>query len=126
MGSGWEQSFVSEKPNFDVIVSREGDVTVATLKGPVDSATLDLFQDRIGPLCTAASAKVLLDCRDLTYINSRAIGLLMKYNRGLQVGRGQFAMSNLNPKLMRTLELLQIGKTLSIYASREEALAALK
>lgn len=117
---------MSEKTNFEVLVSQEGDVVVAVLRGPVDSATLDQFQDKVGPLCSRNAAKVLLDCRDLTYVNSRAIGLLMKYNRGLTVAHGKFALSNLNSKLVRTLELLQIGKSLSIYPTREEALAALK
>jgi hypothetical protein len=35
-------------------------------------------------------------------------------------------MCCLNSKLVRTLDLLQIGKSLSIYPTREEALAAFK
>lgn len=111
---------------LDVLVGQEGDVTVASILGPVDSATFDLFKEKLDPLCAKAGGKVLLDCRELTYLNSRAIGLLMKYHRALMVGRGHFVLCNLNAKLVRTLDLLQIGKALTLYPSREEALAALR
>lgn len=117
---------VPEKPALEVFVEQEGDVAVATLKGPIDSATLDIFQDKVGPLCSRSGGRVLLDCRELSYINSRGIGLLMKYHRGLMVSRGHFALCSLNPKLVRTLDLLQIGKALASYPGRAEALAALR
>ena len=71
-------------------------------------------------------ARVLLDCGQLTYLNSTSIGLLMKFHRGLVVSRGRLALCALNSKLARTLELLQIGKSLQLYPTRAEALAALK
>jgi anti-sigma B factor antagonist len=117
---------VGEKLNFETYVTQAGDVTVAAPHGPLDSATLDKFQEVVGPLCAHGGSKVLLDCTNLTYMNSRAIGLLMKYHRGLLVSRGHFALCCLNSKLVRTLDLLQIGKTLAIHSTREEALAALK
>lgn len=111
---------------LDVIIGQEGDVTVATVIGPVDSATLDLFKDKLDPVCAKPAAKVLIDCRELSYLNSRSIGLLMKYHRGLMIARGRLALCNLNSKLVRTLDLLQIGKALAIYPTRDEALAALR
>jgi len=114
------------KFNLDVIVGQEGDVAIAVAIGPVDSATLDLFKEKMDPVCNRPAAKVLLDCRELTYLNSRSIGLLMKYHRTLLVGRGRLVLCSLNSKLVRTLELLQLGKALSIYPTREEALAALR
>jgi anti-anti-sigma factor len=111
---------------FETHVTQVGEITVAAPHGPLDSATLADFQAVVGPLCARGGARVLLDCEALTYMNSRAIGLLMKYSRGLAVARGHFAMCCLNSKLVRTLDLLQIGKSLSIYPTREEALAAFK
>ena len=110
---------------LDIIIGREGDLEVASLKGPIDSSTLDLFQEKVGGICGRPGGRVLLDCRELTYINSRGIGLLMKFHRSLTVTRGQLALCSLIPKLARTLDLLQIGRALNIYPSREDALAAM-
>ncbi len=114
------------KPLLEVEIQSEGNVSIAVIRGPVDSATIDLFKDSLDPICLPQGARVLLDCKGLTYLNSRAIGLLMKYHRSLMVTRGRLALCGLNEKLVRTLDLLQLGKSLVSYPTREEALVALK
>ena len=111
---------------LEIKIRSDGHVSILTLSGPVDSATFDRFQDTLGPFCLIPGAKVLLDCSKLTYLNSRSIGLLMRHHRGLQISHGRLALAHVNQKLVRTLDLLQIGKSLAIYPSVEEALAALK
>lgn len=110
------------KNELDITVARDGQVDIALIDGPVDSATIDVFKDKLDSVCAHAGAKVLLDCQHLTYLNSRAIGLLVKYHRGLLLTHGRFALCNLNTRLVRTLDLLQLGKTLFVYDSREKAL----
>ena len=107
---------------LDIAVAKEGHVDVAIIDGPVNSATIDVFKERMDTVCNHSGAKVLLDCKQLTYLNSRAIGLLVKYHRSLLLSHGRFALCNLNTRLVRTLELLQLGKTLFVYESREKAL----
>lgn len=111
---------------LDVLKSEDAGIQIAQVIGPVDSATLDTFKAQMDELCNRPAARVLMDCRELAYVNSRGIGLLVKYHRQLMMTRGRFALCHLNPKLVRTMELLQIGKTLAIYPTRDEALAALR
>lgn len=114
------------RPVFDVVIESSGSVAIAQVCGPVDSETIELFKEKLDAVCLRQGARVLMDCRDLTYLNSRAIGLLVKYQRSLMVSRGRFALCSVNEKLVRTLELLQLGKSLAIYKTREEGLAALQ
>jgi anti-anti-sigma factor len=107
---------------LEISVSQDQGVTVVMIDGPVDSATIDTFKDKLDPVCNLPGGKVILDCQHLTYLNSRAIGLLVKYHRGLMLTRGRMAVCGLNPKLVRTLELLQLGKALFIFDSREKAM----
>lgn len=116
---------MSDRP-LEILLSEANGVTIAQVVGPVDSATLDLFQSGLDRLCKVAGARVLLDGSDMTYVNSRAIGLLVKYNRTLAATHGRFALCHLNPKVLRTLELLQLGKTLALFPTRDEALVALR
>ncbi|MCS6771637.1 MAG: STAS domain-containing protein [Kiritimatiellae bacterium] len=113
-------------PVLEIETSLEGNAVVAKIRGPVDSATIDFFKEKLDPVCMVPGARVLLDCSELTYLNSRAIGLLMKYHRNLMITRGRFVLCSLNEKLVRTFDLLQIGKALATYKSREEALAAIR
>ena len=114
------------KYELDVLVSQEGGIQVVTILGPVDSDTLPGFKAKLDPICEAPGATVLLDCEGLTYLNSRSIGRLRKYPRNLLPTRGRLVLCQLNEKLMRTLERLEISKAVSFYATLEEARAALK
>jgi len=110
------------KNELEVMISKDGEVDMVRLDGPIDSATIENFKDKLDPLCNKPGAKVLVDCAHLSYLNSRAIGLLVKYHRSLAVSRGRLVFCNLNSKLVRTLELLQLGKALQICESREKAM----
>jgi len=110
------------KYELDVQVNAESGVQLVELDGPVDSATIEVFKARLDPVCNQPGAKVLLDCQQLTYLNSRAIGLLVTYHRRLLQTHGRLALCRLNTKLVRSLDLLQLGKTLFTYETREDGL----
>lgn len=111
-------------PDLALYTEQVGNVTVVTVNGPVDSATIEQFRMALDPLTSKPGAYVLLDCEKLTYINSRGLGLLAKYHRNCFAHLGWFALCKLNRKLVRTMDLLGLGSLLKIYETREEALAA--
>ncbi|MBN1268160.1 MAG: STAS domain-containing protein [Kiritimatiellae bacterium] len=114
------------KSTLDMRVEKEGDITVVVLDGPVDSATLASFKQGLDPVFRERGVKVLLDCTNLTYLNSKAIGLLARYRRDCYVGGGRLALCHLNTKLVRTVDLLGLSSLLKTYESREEAVGALQ
>ncbi len=114
------------KAGLDISIEEAGAITVVVIQGPVDSATIDVLREALDPVCLPPGRRVVLDCRRLTYLNSRAIGLIMKYHRGLMLSRGRLALFGLNDRLVRTLDLLQLGKSLVVFPTREEAIASLQ
>jgi len=110
---------------LEIIASHDSGIDIVFVDGPVDSATIDNFKEKLDPICNRSGPKVILDCQNLTYLNSRAIGLLVKYHRSILLTRGRMVICNLNPKLVRTLELLQLGKALFIYESRDKAIESM-
>jgi anti-anti-sigma factor len=113
------------KSTLDIEIAADDQVTVVVLDGPVDSATIPDFKKALDPIFRQKEAKVLLDCTSLTYMNSKAIGLLAKYRRECYIGGGRMALCHLNKKLVRTMDLLGLGSMLKTYESREEAMQAL-
>ena len=106
-------------------ISQEGPITVVSVAGPADSENIEQWRQLWERLSQMSGALILMDCTGLTYLNSRAIGLLLKYYRQLAFNRGRLAMFGVNTKLVRTLDLLHIGKELPLYESRDAALAVL-
>jgi anti-anti-sigma factor len=113
------------KHTLDISDEQVGNTTVITLSGPVDSATFDRFKSVLVRACASRSQTILLDCADLTYMNSRAFGVLSQQQRSLLAGSGKLALCSLDRRMVRTIDLLGLGQTLTIYESKEEALAAL-
>lgn len=113
------------KPALEGNVEEQNGIIVVTLIGPVDSATLDIFQKTLDSVSRQQRAKVLIDCSQLTYMNSRAVGLLTSYRRQIYAGGGRLALSELDKKIVRTLDLLGLGKVIKTYPSRDEAVAAM-
>jgi anti-sigma B factor antagonist len=111
---------------LSVDVRQEGDVTVGRVEGAVDSASVDDFKKRLDTICRIPGARVVLDCRELTYLNSWAIGLLLFYNKGLVLSNGRLALCNLSERLVRTLDQLQLGEALPIFRTRDEAMEAMR
>ncbi len=110
---------------LEVEVAEEKGMAVVTIKGPVDSATLNDFKSALDPVFRKSNARVVLDCSDLTYINSRAIGMLTKYRRRVYAHGGRLALCGLDRKIVRTLDLLGLDKVLRRYDSREDAIAGM-
>ncbi|MCB1070597.1 MAG: STAS domain-containing protein [Verrucomicrobia bacterium] len=110
---------------LEVYVAEEQGVSVIVVDGPVDSATIETFKSRLDAVCLKPGLRVLIDCSKLSYLNSRAIGLLVKYHRSLLLTRGRLALCGLNSRLVRTLDLLQLGKMLVSYPSKDDAMTAL-
>ena len=110
---------------LQVTVEQVDKAFVVVLAGPVDSATHDQFKGALDPLFLRAAPCVILDCTHLTYINSKGLALLAKYHRTAFATRGWMAVCCVNRKLVRTMDLLGLGKVLKFYETREEALAAM-
>ena len=110
---------------LDVKFEQNGKVKIVSLFGPIDSATHDYFKNTMDPLFLTPGAFVLIDCTGLTYINSKGLSLLARYHRACLVTFGAMSVCNVNRKLVRTMDLLGLGKILKFYENREQALAAM-
>ncbi len=109
---------------LDVYTEVVDGITVLSLVGPVDSATFDDLKAALHPLNRGEASRCLVDCTRLTYINSKGIGLLANLHRQSMIQMGYVAFCGLTPRIMKTMELLGLGKRLHIFENRETALAS--
>lgn len=113
------------RAELEISSEKVRDITVVKLAGPVDSATFDTYKEALDPLCRAEpSPQLVIDCRELSYINSKGIGLLASLHRMVMIQMGSIALFGLSSRILKTLELLGLGKRLRIYKTQEEAMAS--
>ncbi len=111
---------------LDIQVFEDHGVVVISMAGPIDSSTLAEFRKVLDPVTKKKRTHIVLDFSALTYMNSRALGLLSSYRRRIYAGGGRLAVCGVSKKIGRSLDLLGLGKVLKMYESREDAVAALK
>jgi anti-anti-sigma factor len=113
------------KAELDIDIRQEGPVTVFKLSGPVDSANFAKFKRELARACMGGRARVVVDCEDLTYMNSKGFGVLTMHYRGQLSGKGELVVCGLNRKLVKTMDLLGLGGMLKMYLSVDDAVSSL-
>ena len=97
-------------------------VRVIHVSGPLDSVTHDQFKQFMDPLLGKARVRIVLDCQNLTYVNSRGLTLLVHYERTTKLGFSFFGVAALRPRILKGIELLGLDKLVKWYPTLEEAM----
>lgn len=77
-------------------------VTVVSLSGEIDGKTAPLAQEYIVPLCQPGS-KVLLDMRNVTYMSSAGLRLMLSIYRQMSAAKGKLVLVGLSDELKDTM-----------------------
>lgn len=97
-------------------------VRIIHVSGPLDSMNYDQFKAEMDPLIGKSRIRVVLDCQNLTYVNSRGLALLMHYQRALKLDFSFLGIAALRPRILKGMEMLGLGKFVTSYSTVEEAL----
>ena len=97
-------------------------VRVIHVSGPLDSVTHDQFKQFMDPLLGKSRVRIVLDCQNLTYVNSRGLTLLMHYQRNAKLGLSFLGIAALRPRILKGIELLGLDKLVTWYPTLEQAL----
>ena len=110
---------------FDIVEERAGDILIFNVKGAIDGSTVERFDKTLGPVFRQRKARAIVDCTDLTYINSFGLGLFVEYHRQSCMGTGRMVVCSPNRAVTKWFDRLGISQVVTVVPSREAALAAL-
>ena len=105
------------------IENRSG-IQLIHVSGPLDSMTHDQFKDLLDPLINQARVRIVLDCEHLSYVNSKGLALLGRYQRITIQNISFLGIAALNRRITKTIELLGMSKLVKLYPTVEEAMKA--
>ncbi len=105
------------------IENRDG-IQLVHVSGPLDSMTHDQFKDLLDPMVNQANVRLVLDCENLTYVNSKGLALLGRYQRVTIQNLSFMGIAALNRRITKTIELLGMSKLVKLYPTVEEAMQA--
>ena len=105
------------------IENRDG-VQLVHVSGPLDSMTHDQFKYLLDPMISQPNVHIVLDCENLTYVNSKGLALLGRYQRVTIQNLSFLGIAALNRRITKTIELLGMSKLVKLYPTVEEAMQA--
>lgn len=102
------------------IENRDG-IQLVHLSGPLDSVTHEQFKTMMDPMVNQGKAKIVLNCEQLSYVNSKGLALLGRYQRISIQNLSFFGIAALNRRITKTIELLGMSKLVRLYPTVAEA-----
>ncbi|TLD71443.1 STAS domain-containing protein [Phragmitibacter flavus] len=106
-------------------IHQEGNITVASLTGQIDSVSaVDLERD-IMLLLDQNTKSLLLDCSELDYINSAGLRVFLLAAKRLEQSAGSLAFCSLDSNVLMVFETIGFDRILTIYPDKSAALAGM-
>jgi anti-sigma B factor antagonist len=99
-----------------------GPYTIIELVGQADVSAQNM-PEVFAAEAAKAPRLLVIDLSGLSFIDSSALGVIVRTHRALQSNGGKLALVNPSPAVARILELVDIAHTIPVYATVEEATA---
>jgi anti-sigma B factor antagonist len=96
---------------------------VIALTGEVDLHTCPEFKEELLRVIEDGATVVVVDLIDTTFIDSTALGVLIRGVERLRTEGGRLAVVCVDPSMTKIFEVTGLDRVFSIHRSREEALA---
>lgn len=109
---------------LSVDVEEHNDVSVAVARGVIDFWNVGPMQERLND-ALLASPHVVLDLRDVSFVDSTGLGLLLSVHYRAEAEGGWLRLAALNPLVKRLVRATELDGRFHIYPSRSAAIESL-
>ena len=102
-------------------VERKPGVFVVKLAGRLDSATCPSCEEKIKPLLGKNTRSLLLDMKDLEYISSMGLRIILAARKAIHGAGRHVLLLHLQPQVAKVIEIADVLPKTSIFNSVESA-----
>jgi anti-sigma B factor antagonist len=108
--------------NFKIDVRESSSIQVLDLKGYLDAHTAPELEKAFQGLLDGKKYRIVVNCKDLTYISSAGLGVFMAYIEDVRKNQGDIKLSNMSSKVYNVFDLLGFPLLYDITKDESEAL----
>nr|WP_260408005.1 anti-sigma factor antagonist [Planomonospora venezuelensis] len=101
-----------------------GGVSVIRVRGLLDATTRDQFADYLAAEAAEHGPDMVLDLSGVTFMDSRALGLIVHQWQASTAGGGRFALTGVEYAKTRVMWITGLAQRLPLYDTVDDALAA--
>jgi len=91
---------------FKINIRENNQVQVVELRGYLDAHTSPELENTFQKLLQEGKYKIVVNCKDLSYISSAGLGVFMAFIEDVRKHNGDIKLSNMSPKIYTIFDLL--------------------
>jgi anti-sigma B factor antagonist len=100
-----------------------GGVTILTVEGGLKGALERLLRERIDELVLEGCVQIVVNLKQVPYIDSSDIGRLIRSHFSVRQAGGRVRLCNLSDRVLSVLKMTRLDTVLDLYLTEEKALA---
>ena len=109
--------------DFKIAQREQETVNVLELKGYLDAHTAPRLEEAFQNLLKVQRYKIVVNCRDLSYISSAGLGVFMAYIEDVRTNKGDIKLTNMTPKVYNVFDLLGFPLLYEIFKDEKDAIS---
>ena len=109
---------------METITAREDGVLIAKASGRVDGANAREFQNNLEQAIESDDKMVILNLRELSYISSAGLRVILLVAKSLQSRDTGFAICELQESILEVFQISGFDQIIPVHASESEAKAS--
>ena len=101
------------------VVSEQGTAGIHIVRpaGSLDSNTSSILEDHLAGLRRDGATTVVLDLKNLTYISSAGVRVILVAKKAMKAAGGDVVLTNLQPQIRKVFEIIQALPSLNVFES---------
>lgn len=107
--------------DFKIGIREMSNINVIDLKGYLDAHTAPELEDAFQKLVAERKYKIIVNCKDLSYISSAGLGVFMAFIEDVRNNQGDIKLSNMSSKVFNVFDLLGFPLLYDITKTEAEA-----
>ena len=107
--------------NFEVSVRKRDAIAVLDVKGYLDAHTAPELEQAFQNSIDNSQYRIVVNFKDLTYISSAGLGVLMQFIEEIRSNEGDIKLSNMSPRVFNVFDLLGFPMLYEIFNEEDEA-----
>ena len=106
---------------MEITTNESGSVMVLYLNGRLDLASGAGLKEQIKSFMSEQKCSLHLNLKDVDFINSSGLGVLVSIMKEIRMQKGRLTLSNMASYVKEIFEITQLSHIFEIYETEEEA-----
>lgn len=108
--------------NFEIVEKDVEDIKILSISGELDALVTPKLKDKIDKLLDNDCIKIVIDFKNVTHVNSLAMGVLRGELKNTDSLGGYIKLVALNENVKSIFEMVGLDEIFEIYETIEEAI----